>query len=87
MSMYDADWVQTRIDKLITRIEDYEDAVAAFDNIEMQQYTIDTGQSRQVVTRADLPRLNELIGSLYNQLSTMEQRRNAGATRHGSIAF
>lgn len=58
----------------------YEDAVLALSAAGgVQSYTLDTGQSKQTVTRTDLSQLNTMLDSLYNRLATMEARLNGAA--------
>ncbi len=58
----------------------YETAVLALgDAGGIQSYTLDTTQSRQTVTRADIPRLNTMIDSLYNRLVTLQARQCGGS--------
>lgn len=60
----------------------YEDALTALATAGgVQSYTLDTGQDRQTVTRADLPALNQMIDSLYNRLATLEARVYGGTTQ------
>lgn len=59
----------------------YEDATLAFaTNGALQSYTLDTSQTRQTVTRADLSSLNRVLNSLYNRLATLEARLYGGTT-------
>ena len=79
----DRDFIVGRIIATKALIVAYEDAVQALgDNGGIQSYTLDTGQSRQVVTRADIPGLNRMIDSLYNRCATLEARLS-GATING----
>lgn len=58
----------------------YEGAVLALSAAGgVQSYTLDTGQSKQIVTRTDLSQLNAMLDSLYNRLATMEARLNGAA--------
>ena len=58
----------------------YEDALSALTASGFtQSYTLDTNQSRQTVTRADIPRLNADLDKLYNRLATLEARLNGGS--------
>lgn len=58
----------------------YEGAVLALGAANgVQSYTLDTGQSKQTVTRADIASLNTMLDSLYNRLATMEARLNGAA--------
>lgn len=47
----------------------------------VQSYTLDTGQSRQTVTKANLADLNRVLDSLYNRLATFLARvKGCGVT-------
>lgn len=54
----------------------YETAVTDLVSGGIQQYTFDTGQTRQVVTKATISTLNSAIDGLYNRLATLEARCN-----------
>lgn len=79
--MMDRDFLQARIDATKTEIIAYETAVSALIAGGIQQYSLDTGQSRQTVTKLDVNRLSEHIDSLYNRCATLEARLS-GATIH-----
>lgn len=76
----DAAFLQARIDATKAQIIAYEDAAAALASGGVQSYTLDTGQSRQTVTRLDLDNLQKTIDSLYNRLATLEARLNGSGT-------
>lgn len=60
----------------------YENALTALATAGgVHSYTLDTGQDRQTVTRADVPAMNKMIDSLYNRLATLEVRVYGGATQ------
>lgn len=75
----DATFLQERIDATKAQIVAYDEAIAAIVSGNVQQYTIDTGQSRQVVTRLDLTSLQRTVDSLMNRLATYEARLNGGS--------
>lgn len=53
----------------------YENAIEALSAAGgVQSYTLDTTQSRQTVTRADIPALNSMLDSIYNRVATLEAR-------------
>lgn len=77
--MQDRSYVQDRITATKALITAYEEAVLEFGvNGALQSYTLDTGQSRQTVTRADLGSMNRALDSLYNRLATLEARLYGG---------
>lgn len=73
----DRTFLEARITATKALIEAWEDALTFFAaNNGIQTYTIDTGQSRQVVTRSDIGTINRIIDSLMNRLATLEARLN-----------
>ena len=75
MTGIDTAWLDARIAATQALILAYEAAILAIGN-GVQSYTLDTGQSRQVVTRADLGTLNAMLNSLMNRYATLDARRN-----------
>jgi len=71
-SAYTKQELQARIDKVKAQIETYEDAITAL-STGAQTYMLDTGQSRQSVTRANLASLNKTL----NDMEVKLQRLNA----------
>ena len=67
----DSNYLQTRIEKLKLRIESLEDAYLQLASGAIQSYTLDTGQSRQVVSKYDLSTIQNVLDGMYNQLSVM----------------
>ena len=58
----------------------YEDAALALGIGGVQSYELDTGQTRQRVTKLDLPAIQKTIESLYNRCATLEARRTGAGT-------
>lgn len=57
----------------------YEDAILALTGAgAIESYTIDTGQTRQTVTRSNLKELSTTLDGLYNRLCTMQARQTGG---------
>lgn len=83
----DSDFLQARIDAAKLLIVAYEDAALAIGAGGAQSYTLDTGQSRQTVTKLDLSMLNNMIGSLYNRCAMLEARLNGGNTHMARPAW
>lgn len=81
----DAKWLQERIAKTKELIIAYEDAIAALAGGAVQ-YTLDTGQTRQVVQRAQLGEMRAMLDSLENRLSTLCARLS-GASFYGRPGF
>lgn len=72
--------LQARITKTKALIVVYEDAALALGVGGVQSYILDTGQTRQNVTRMDLKALQDTIDALYNRCATLEARLNGGGT-------
>ena len=71
----DREFIKERIAATKALIVAYEDAVTALGTQGgVVSYTLDTGQSRQTVTRADISSLNRMLDTLYNRLATFEAR-------------
>lgn len=71
----DATWLQQRIADKKALLVQLETAVA---NVVLtgQNYSIDTGQTRQTVTRAGLTETRNFIAQLETEISTLQQRLN-----------
>lgn len=76
MSCNDYQYLTARITATEAAIEAYENAELALTTGGVQSYTIDTGQSRQTVTRANLTEIRNGIDSLYNRRATLIARRD-----------
>lgn len=78
----DDQWIEDRIAATKAMIIAFEDAILALSVGGLQQsYTLDTGQTRQVVTKADLGTIRNTLSSLENRLATL-QARLRGSTTH-----
>jgi hypothetical protein len=69
----DAFWL-ARIEAIKLQIVAYEAAMLSLGTGAVQSYQLDTGQTRQLVTKANLASMKLTVESLYNQLSTLEAR-------------
>jgi len=76
----DATFLQDRIDATQTLIIAYEAAITALTTGGVSQYTIDTGQTRQVVTKLNLATLKNSMNGAYNLLATLEARRDGNGS-------
>lgn len=75
----DSAFLQARIDALKLRIVAYEDAILALTEAGgVQSYTLDTGQSRQTVTRYDIGTLETTLEKLESRLAVLCGRLNGG---------
>ena len=84
--MMDSEFIRARIEATKLQIIVYEDAALAL-GAGVQSYTIDTGQSRQTVTKLDLSSIQSTIDSLYNRCATLEARLNGSGTLIGGAAW
>jgi hypothetical protein len=75
----DNTWLQARIDATKAQIEAYDAAITALSS-GVQSYTIDTQQTRQTVTRADVADIQKTIDILYGRLAALTARLNGTGT-------
>ena len=74
-------FLSDRITATAAQITAYETAIEAFaTNGAIQTYKLDTGQTIQTVTRADLEDLNKTLDILYNRYSTLCARRDGASS-------
>lgn len=83
----DAAFIQARIDATKLQIVAFEDAVLALSTGGVQEYLIDTGQTRQRVTKLDLAQMQRTIDGLYNRCATLEARLNGSGTLIGKPSW
>lgn len=83
----DATFLQDRITATKAQIIVLENAATDLSSGVLVSYTLDTGQSRQVVTKASLNIINTVINSLYNRLATLEARLTGNGTIIGRPAW
>lgn len=69
----DTTWLTARIEKTEALIVKYEDAIDALSS-GAQVYSLDTGQTRQSVTKAQLGSLKNVLASLENRRETLLAR-------------
>lgn len=74
------DYLDERIEKTKTMIAAYEDAILALAGGAMS-YTLDTGQTRTVVAKAQLGSMRSTLGHLETRLATLDARRNGAAVQ------
>ena len=80
-------FLQERIAATKALIVVYEGALTAIVTNGVQRYTLDTGQSRQDVTKIDVPKLNAQLDGLYNRLATQQARLNGSGVTIVRPAF
>ena len=68
-------WLEERIAAKKAAIIAYETALTSLAG-GAQSYSLDTGQTRQVVTKANLTEIRNVIGQLESDLSTLQMRLN-----------
>jgi len=79
---------QKRIDATLRLIEAYEEVIEKLlTSNATQSYTLDTGQSRQTVTRADISRLQSDLDVIYNRYDMLCVRKNGGGTTNMGAAW
>lgn len=66
-------FISERITVIEQEIIAHEDALIQLGS-GVQSYTLDTGQTRQTVTKADIGTINKTIDSLYNRRDIFRQR-------------
>lgn len=76
----DPSFIQARITATKEAIIAAEDAQLAILTGGVQSYTLDTGQTRQTVTKANISELKNYIDALYNRCATLEARLNGSGT-------
>lgn len=73
------DFIKDQIAVIKAQILEYQTAIDALITNQVQQYSLNTGQSVQSVTRLDVVRLQTQVDSLYNRLATLEARLYGGS--------
>lgn len=86
MSVIDREWLEERIARKKTLIRAFEDAIEALTVGGVQQYSLNTGQTQQMVTRANLATMRDTLQSLENDLSTLDARL-CGAGHYSQPGF
>ena len=70
----DKEWLDARIEKTKDLIVKYEDAIDALSS-GAQTYSLDTGQTSQSVTKAQLGSLRNMLQELENRLERLKAKR------------
>lgn len=71
-------WLDQRIEQTRRMIELHEDAILQIGTGAVMSYTLDTGQTRQVVTKQNLTELRNALASFESRLEMLENRRCGG---------
>lgn len=83
----DSTFIHERITATKNQIATLEDAALNISSGAITSYTLDTGQSRQVVTKSNISLINKAIDALYNRLATLETRLTGNGTVVGRPAW
>jgi hypothetical protein len=70
----DTAWLEARLAKTKTLIEAYEDAILQLSTGAVQSYQLDTGQTRQSVTKQQLSQLRNTLEGLYALYAALRAR-------------
>lgn len=73
----DTTWIEERIAAKKALVVKYEAAIDAL-STGAQSYSLDTGQTRQVVTRAGLSEMRNLVRQLEADISSLQARLGCG---------
>lgn len=82
MACNDYQYLTARIAATEAAIEAYEAAQLAITVGGVQSYTIDTGQSRQTVTRNNVTEIQNALSALENRRATLLARRDGCGVLH-----
>lgn len=77
-SPYTDEELRAKIARKKATIEAYEDAITAL-AAGAQSYSLDTGQTRQMVQRAQLSQLRNMLSSLENDLAVLTAKLCGGS--------
>lgn len=86
MSVIDREWLEQRVAAKKAMIVAFEEAITALGVDGIQQYSLNTGQTTQMVTKANLSSLRTTLQSLENDLATLDARL-CGAGHYGQPGF
>lgn len=71
-------WLESRICAAESAIVKYEDAILQLSTGAVQSYTLDTGQTRQTVTKANLTELRHALSGLENRREVLRAKLYGG---------
>lgn len=74
----DVAWINERIAATKAAIIAYEEAILALSSGAVQSYTLDTGQTKQTVTKQQLASLKNILDSLENRLQYLQNKLCGG---------
>lgn len=82
-----SEYWQARIATLQALVAAYDAALLAFATTGVQQYTVDTGQTKQTVMRAEIASLQGVRNRLLSELDDMGARCGDGSVSYVSPDF
>lgn len=82
----DTEWIEARIAATKTLIEAYETAITAVAS-GAQSYSIDTGQTRQTVTKANMSEIRNALAALEDRLQHYQDQLCGKGSFYGRPAF
>lgn len=86
MAVIDREWIEARIEATKAAIVAHEEALVALAS-GAQSYVLDTGQTRQQVTKANIGSLRLALEALENRLSYYEIKLCGGGSIIGRPGF
>lgn len=86
MTCDDTEWLTARLEATKVLIVAYEAAILALSTGAVQSYQLDTGQTRQMVTKQQLSQLRNVLDALENRYATLQARLGCGRA-YGRPAF
>jgi hypothetical protein len=76
--MCDLEWEREKLAKTKAIIDALDDAILQLSTTAILEYHLDTGQSKQRVTRQDVPRLVDMRSDLFTQYDALCARLSNG---------
>lgn len=83
----DQQFLLERIAATKLQIVAQEEAMLNLSSGAISSYTIDTGQTKQTVTKSNISTLSSSLDSLYNRLVTLQARAGCGGVVYVTPAF
>ncbi len=74
----DREFLEQRLVVIEAQITAYDAALLAFAGGAVQSYTMDTGQTRQTVTKANITEIRRLLDGLMNQRAVLRAQLGYG---------
>lgn len=77
----DTTWLQARITATQAMIEAYETAITAVTTGQAQSWSLDTGQTKETVTKKNVATYQASLNGAYNLLAVLEARLNGAGVQ------